>query len=154
MTIKVYQALDLHLFLNNLEKEPNGEFNKNKIKNRGVRMAIIDNIIALTTVKEDISKKIEILQEKYFTDKYKTLLQEYNAAKRGDDKEHEKEIYNELMTEEATFKDDYTASLNKIVNEDIEVNITEINRSAFDEATEDCNFSLQNYVKFAFLFTN
>ncbi len=154
MILKVYQALDLHLFLNNLEKETDGTFNKNKIKDRSVRMAIIDNIIALTSIKDDISKKVEVLQEKYFTDKYKSLLQEQTLANKRGDKEREKEIYNALMEEEATFKDDYTACLNKIVNEEIEVNITPINRSAFDEATEDCNFSLQNYVKFAFLFTN
>lgn len=154
MILKVHQALDLHLFLNNLEKETDGTYNKNKITDRAVRMAVIDNIIALTNVKDEIAKKVEVLQEKYFTDKYNALLQAQADAKRKGDTTKEKELYNELIEEEATFKDDYTSSLNKIINEEIEVNITPINRDAFDEATDNCKFSIQNYVKFAFLFSN
>lgn len=150
-------ATSLYRFLTGLEKEANerGEFvkvNRYKIADKIVRAAVIDNIVALAPIDEEVKKQESILQEQYFTDEYIELYKQFIAAGKMNDTA-KLETLNEAMKEaEKPFASEYIASREKLLNEEREINLTLINRDAFDAATEACDFSMKVYVEFAFMF--
>ena len=151
------KTTSLYKFLTGLEKEANerGELvkvNRNKITDKVVRAAIIDNIVALAHINDEVKKQESILQEQYFTDEYIELYKQFIAAGKMNDTA-KLEMLNEAMKEaEKPFASEYLASREKLLNEEKEINLTLIDRDAFDAATEACDFSMKVYVEFAFMF--
>lgn len=152
------QAASLYRFLTGLEQERNerGEVikvNRGKITDKAVRAAVIDNIVTLAPVSDEIKKQESILQEQYFTDEYIELYKQSIAAGKMNDTV-KLEMLNEAMKEaEKPFASEYIASREKLLNnEEREINLTLIDRNAFDAATEACDFSMKIYVEFAFMF--
>lgn len=149
------QATSLYRFLTGLEKEANErgvKVNRNKIADKVVRAAVIDNIVALAPIDEGVKKQESILQEQYFTDEYIELYKQFIAAGKMNDTA-KLEMLNEAMKEaEKPFASEYLAGREKLLNEEKEINLTLIDRDAFDAATEACDFSMKVYVEFAFLF--
>lgn len=151
------QITSLYRFLTGLEKEVNerGEFvkvNRNKITDKAVRAAVIDNIVALAPTDEEIKKQESILQEQYFTEEYIELYKQFIAANRTKDIAKIDSLNTALKEAEKPFAADYIASREKLLNEEKEVNLTLIDRNAFDAATEACDFSMKVYAEFAFMF--
>lgn len=156
-TLTVRQATELFSFLSSLDKQRDAAGNvvkvdKNRIADKTIRAAVIDNIIALLPVKEAFAQKYKELQNQYFSDSYKELLKQRARAEQTNDSAALADINRAIMDEEAAFADEYNASFAKIQNEEVEVNLVEMDRNAFDAATEVCDFSLRVYVDFAFVF--
>lgn len=156
-TITVRQATELFGFLSSLDKQRDDAgnvvaVNKNRINDRHVRAAVIDNIIATLPVKETFARKYKELQNQYFSDSYKELLKQRVRAEQTNDSAALADINKAITEEEAIFADEYNASFTKIQNEEVEVDLVEIDRNDFDAATEVCDFSLRVYADFAFMF--
>lgn len=155
--VTVGQATELYGFLSSLDKQKDDAgnivaVNKNRITDRHVRAAVIDNIIALLPAREAFMQKYRELQNQYFSDGYKELLKQRVRAERANDSAALADINRAIMDEEAVFADEYNASFAKIQNEEVEVDLVEIDRNDFDAATEVCDFSLRVYADFAFMF--
>lgn len=157
MNLANRQVVDLYRFLTGLEKEVDerGEFvkvNRNKITDKAVRAAVIDNIVALAPIDERVKNQESILREQYFTEEYIELYKQFIAANRAKDVAKMDSLNEALKEAEKPFAADYLASREKLFSEEKEVNLTLIDRDAFDAATEACNFSMKIYVEFAFMF--
>lgn len=155
--VTVRQATELFGFLSSLDKQKNADGNvvkvdKNRIADKAIRAAVIDNIIALLPVKEAFAQKYKELQNQYFSDSYKALLKQRVRAEQTNDSAALADINKAITEEEAIFADEYNASFAKIQNEGVEVDLVEMDRDAFDAATEVCDFSLRVYADFAFMF--
>lgn len=159
-TITVKQAVELFNFLSSLDKKRDDVGNvvaadKNRITDRQVRAAVIDNIIALLPVKNAFAQKYKELQKQYFTDSYTRLLRSRAEIEQTNDNVALANINKAIKEEESTFAEEYNASFKKIMKEEVEVNLVEIDRDRFDEATEgDCGLPLKVYIDFNFIFSN
>ena len=153
MKLKQRQINSMYELLLSLENRQtnDGEVisDKNTITDRKVRAAVIDNIIALDAAYTTFRKNLSILNGKYFTDTYRQLLGR-RRAETDPDKIMELEAL--IDKEYKTFSEDYSKSLNKLLDKETDIDLVKIDRKAFDEATEGIPVSMMVYIRLKELF--
>lgn len=136
---------------------------KNKISIPEVRLAIMNNIIAIMPYAESHEKKMKVVNETYTSDEIKDAEQAWSESRAA--YEQEKDVYKkeELLNKaqelfarvqnlQAPFSKEKVKALEKINEEEIVLNLDKIKIEDFDKATKDLELPMSVFMDLRFMF--
>lgn len=138
---------------------------KNKIAISEVRLAVVNNLIALMPHVEIYEKKVKMLNEQFSSEDLKQAEQEFAQVRSDYEKEKDEAKKKELFDKvqilyvrvqnlKAPFNSEYNKAMEKISDEVFELKLDKVKVEDFDKATDKLELPVSALADLRFMFIN